>query len=279
MSLPSPQLDAFLAVARGLSFSGAARGLRITQSALSQRIGKLEEELGTALFVRAAKGVTITEAGQRLLRYCQLKESLESEVLQDLRAAPGGELGGIVRIAAYSSVLRSVVLPSLGSWLRRHPGVQCHFFSREMSELPGFLRRGEADFVVMDEKLPSTELESIILGEERYVEIMSRDHPASRTYLDHDPNDTLTERLLGRKPESRSYLDEIYAILDGVEAGLGRALVPRHLIRPGARLRVRALRGAGAVPVVLHYRRQPYYTKLQQAVIDRLRTEAPKRLA
>ncbi len=84
MSLSSLHLDAFFAAAQSLNFSRAARDLHITQSALSQRVKALEEDLGLTLFVRLPRGVQLTEAGERLLRYCQARSSLESELIEHL---------------------------------------------------------------------------------------------------------------------------------------------------------------------------------------------------
>ena len=84
MGLSSLYLDAFFAAARSLNFSLAARELHITQSALSQRIKGLEEELDLTLFVRLPRGVQLTDAGTRLLRYCQARFSMEQELLEQL---------------------------------------------------------------------------------------------------------------------------------------------------------------------------------------------------
>src|SRR3954452_21561821 len=117
MPLPAHQLDAFHAVAATGSFSKAATRLHVTQPALSQRIQQLESELKKRLFVRSPAGVTLTDAGSRLLRYCQVQRALEAELLGDLTVdgQAGGELelSGTVRIAAFSSVARSCVLPAI----------------------------------------------------------------------------------------------------------------------------------------------------------------------
>ena len=57
------QLECFLAVAEYLNFSKAADFLKITQPAVSHQITSLEDELGTRLFVRTSKNVSLTEAG------------------------------------------------------------------------------------------------------------------------------------------------------------------------------------------------------------------------
>src|SRR4051812_42865459 len=102
MSLSSLQLDAFLTVAQTLNFTKAADQLHITQSALSQRIMKLEEELETSLFIRDRAGLKLTEAAQDLIRYCRCKNSLEDEFLSGLRDA---SLAGVIRIGGLSSLM------------------------------------------------------------------------------------------------------------------------------------------------------------------------------
>lgn len=67
MSLSSLHLDAFFTAAQLLNFSQAAKQLHITQSALSQRIKALEEDLSLRLFVRKPRGVELSVAGERLL--------------------------------------------------------------------------------------------------------------------------------------------------------------------------------------------------------------------
>ena len=114
MQLSSRQLEAFVVVARTLNFTRAAERLNLTQSALSQRIRKLEEELGAALFVRAPGAVRLTDTGTRILRYCEAKESLESEILADLATSNSDELAGGIRIAGHLSIMRPVALRMKG---------------------------------------------------------------------------------------------------------------------------------------------------------------------
>src|SRR5256885_13730547 len=66
-----PSLDllrGFEAAARHLSFTHAAQELFVTQSAVSRQIKTLEERLGVVLFVRGARGIVMTEPGERLYR-------------------------------------------------------------------------------------------------------------------------------------------------------------------------------------------------------------------
>ena len=64
-------LQAFIAVARNESFSKASEQLFVTQPAISKRVAALEEELGTQLFNRIARQISLTEAGKQLLPKAQ----------------------------------------------------------------------------------------------------------------------------------------------------------------------------------------------------------------
>lgn len=276
MGLSSLQLDAFFAAARALNFSQAAEDLHITQSALSQRIQALEKDLDLTLFTRLPRGVQLTEAGERLLRYCQARFAMEAEVVEHLTGKQSSGLGGMLRIAGYSSVTRSVLLPALAPLLREHPNVQAHIQSAEIRELPELLLTGNVDFIVTDAPIHRADIETIELGREEYVLCESvKTAPPEHRYLDHDPSDTTTHRFFAAQARAipdyeRAFLDEIYAVIDGVAAGLGRAVVSRHLIARDKRIKAVARYRSMAVPVVLQHHKQPYYTGLQKAAIAAL---------
>jgi len=291
MSLAAHQLDAFHAVAEAGGFSKAAKRLGITQPALSQRIQQLEAELKRRLFVRGPSGVTVTEAGARLLRYCEVKRALESEVLDDLAVEPGGatvtDLSGTVRIAAFSSVARSCVLPSIAPLFREHPRLIIDFAVRETSELESMLSQGSYDLVILDRVVPRPDVEHVALGSEELVLVESERHRTrDDVYLDHDPEDDTTLRFLGRhgvksRYVRRSFFDDIYGVLDAAALGLGRAVVPRHML--GEPLLLESLRIVTEMrptrsPVVMHWFRQPSYTRAQEAVRAALTNGVPQML-
>ena len=282
MALSSSQLEAFTAVATLRNFTQAASQLNITQSALSQRILNLEQTLETTLFLRTKSGVQLTETANELLRYCQSKNTLEDEFLSKLqhvrlagdRRQEPQKLRGVLRIASYSSILRSVVLPSLAPLLKENPDLKLHVQTKEVYELFELLKRGSVDFIVMNQDLNRPDLEAIEIGEEMSVLVEKKEYRGPDVYLDHDEDDVMTLNYLGVKPENRRFLDDIYGLLDGVNLELGRAVLPRHLLKGQKNLRIVHPRKSLRNPVVIHHFKQAYYSKLHDAAVRELRARA-----
>lgn len=116
-------LLAFIAVARARSFTRAAAQLRVTQPALSYTIRTLEEKLGVRLLMRSTRGVSPTEAGQRLLdRLAPEFDEIEAEIqsLGELRDEPMGT----IRITAIDYAIRSTLWPKLAKFLPKYPKIK-----------------------------------------------------------------------------------------------------------------------------------------------------------
>ena len=284
MSLSSLQLDAFVAVARLLNFSKAAESLFITQSALSQRIKNLEQTIGANLFIREPGNLRLTEMGQRLFRYCTIKDSMEQELLFNLLPSNEGQIGGITTIGAFSSILRSVIIPAMSSLLRKNPKIQCNFIHEETQGLPELFDRSECDFIILDYVMETPDVETKLLGYEEYVVIESTEYKCpENVYLDNAPEDPATADFFLNQgidpPEySRRFMGETYGILAGVEAGLGRSVMPVHLL--SGRPHLKKVEGFKEYrkPITLHYRKQSYYSDLHKAVIKQLTENSGKYL-
>jgi DNA-binding transcriptional LysR family regulator len=276
MSLSSLQLDAFLAAAKSLNFSRAAESLFITQSALSQRIKNLELTMGATLFIRDPSQIKITEIGEKLLGYCQTKDAMEDELLLDLTSVEGGELAGIIRIGAFSSVLRSVVIPSMSSLLRKNQKIQCDFIHKETPGLPAMLDRSECDFIILDYPIESPGIEKHLLGYEEYIVIESLEHSCPHDiFLDNSHDDTATEQFFNAQTGTiptykRRFMGETYGIIAGVEAGLGRSVMPIHLLT--GRPHLKKVEGFEIYrrEITLHYKKQSYYSELHKQIVLKL---------
>ena len=116
-------LKAFIAVARERSFTRAAAQIGVTQSALSHTIRALEERMGIRLLTRTTRGVSPTEAGERLLSNIgHLYDGIEYELsaLSELREKPAGT----IRLTSHDHAIDSIVWPRLQPLLRSYPDIK-----------------------------------------------------------------------------------------------------------------------------------------------------------
>jgi DNA-binding transcriptional LysR family regulator len=116
-------LTAFLAVARARSFTRAAAGLGVSQSALSQTVAGLEERLGVRLLTRTTRSVAPTEAGERLLaRIGPHFDGIEAELaaLGEWREKPVGT----IRITTSEHAAVTRLWPMLARFLPRYPDIK-----------------------------------------------------------------------------------------------------------------------------------------------------------
>lgn len=266
MKLNSAQLEAFFAVAKSHNFTKAAAGLHVTQSALSQRIANLEEDLGTTLFIRDRTSIRLTEAGELVLRFCQVNDVAESELLSKLKGSKE-ELAGVLRIGGFSSISRSHIIPSLKGLMSRNPRLSLQLITKEIIELNSLLRSGEADYIFTTQKSDSPDIDCRLLGYEENVLVKLRKAPEAEIYLDHDENDPTTRnyfsynKLSFKRPTMR-YLDDVYGLIDGVKNGYGKAVLPRHLVENEKSLEIIDSKKVLKVPVYLQFFVQAYYRNI-----------------
>lgn len=144
MNIKLEQYKIFNEAASTLSFSKAARNLFITQSAVSQAIGILEKELKTQLFVRFAKGVSLTKEGELLFQNINQALTLISNAenqLTNLNELKEGELV----IAAGDSVSEFFLTPYLSIFHDTYPHVSIKVINRTSIEIVELLKNGQID--------------------------------------------------------------------------------------------------------------------------------------
>ncbi|MEX0306287.1 MAG: LysR family transcriptional regulator [Ruegeria sp.] len=117
---PLDWLRVFEAAGRLGGFSAAAREFGLTQAAVSQRIGNLEAWLGRSLFVREARGVSLTIEGESYLPLVQDSLQALERNTEDLFGKSPREL----RVAGLSSHIHALVLPALPEFLEMRPKVR-----------------------------------------------------------------------------------------------------------------------------------------------------------
>lgn len=263
------RLRAFVTVARERSFTQAALALHLSQSAVSQQVAGLEQELGAALLDRSGRSVTLTAAGAVLL---ERAESLLTELESARRAVAfaEGRIAGDLRIAS-SLTLAGYVLPkALAAFRHEHPEVRVELRVRNTEDVARALAAGEVDLGLLE---GDVEVERFVLEpllEDELAVILPPTHRFARLdeiepdELAHEPI-VLREQGSGTRQIAEAALSahgldhtslQIVAEVSGidalkaiVEAGLGVSIVSMLTIRRELALGTLVARPVRGVPM------------------------------
>src|SRR3984957_9060031 len=169
------QLEVFLAVAREHRFSRAAEKLHRTQSAVSQTIRKLEDELGEALFDRSSREGVLTDAGKVLYEYAEKLINLRGEAAESLTELRELQKGKLVIAANEFTVL--YLLPVLAEFRRLHPMINITVGRALGSHIPDDVLRYGAEFGVRSYDPEDPNLPSVVVYLDELVFVVFPTHP------------------------------------------------------------------------------------------------------
>lgn len=258
------QLLAFLTAARTGTFTAAAAELQMSQPAVSDLVRRLEDELETPLFLRGARTLALTAAGEQLLPHAERSvDAAESgkQAVHVLRTLEGG--------TATFGVLRNADLYLRGGLVRRfherHPDVRIRLVGQNSAETAEDVRSGRLEAglvalpVVNDEQLNifpviRDEIVYVSAHRERVRTPPTTDDLCDRTMVLFDAHFATTDpmrrqiaertQLAGRRLTPVMEVEYLSAALDLVAAGFGDTLAPRAAIAAqtsAVRLHVSAL--------------------------------------
>jgi DNA-binding transcriptional LysR family regulator len=236
------------AVARHRSFTKAADELFLAQSAISQQIRRLEEELGLQIFRRSSRSVDITDEGRILLAHAK-RVIAEIDELHGHLEELTGLLRGAVRIGGIYPFGRYDIYDVLADFRARYPGVAIHMLEDTQDEMLAMLRKDDLDcaFASVDPDAIGSEFAATLLWEEEFLVAMSPDHPlAARSsvtleelvgedliaYRDNSALRRRFETTLGRRglePRNAFVCTEMNAVRALAAKGLGVAVLPRSI--------------------------------------------------
>jgi DNA-binding transcriptional LysR family regulator len=169
------QLEVFLTVAREGKFSRAAEKLHRTQSAVSQSIHKLEEDVGEPLFDRSSRAGLLTDAGRVLQEYAERLLNLRDEAavaLGELRELHRGKLA----IAA-NEFTALYLLPVLTQFRRLHPMIRVTVQRSLGSHIPGDVLRHSSELGVLSYDPQEPQLRSIVVYLDELIFVVPPRHP------------------------------------------------------------------------------------------------------
>ncbi|MDK8189845.1 LysR family transcriptional regulator [Paenibacillus sp. UMB7766-LJ446] len=174
----------FLTVANVGNITKAAEILHITQPTLSRQLMDLEEELGTRLFVRGKRQITLTNSG--LLFQQRVKEivCLLDKTGRDL-VEQKDMIGGIVSVGCVESTVSRALPELLEEFSNQHPRVQYELYSADGDDIREKLDRGNIDIGILLEPIETAKYDYIRLPhQEKWGVLMRRDDPlAQKKYV------------------------------------------------------------------------------------------------
>lgn len=236
------QLEAFAAVVRAGSISGAAEELFVGQPAVTARIQALERVIGTTLLVRGRTGSRLTEAGRALLPYVHRALTAVAAGRRAVGDVASGS-GGRLTIGAAPAVSTYVLPAVLHRFQQEHPRVQLSVRSGHSEEVLGMVLREEVDVGLM-RPIQHAEIITSPLYEDQLVLVVHRGHEfashgeirmhqmASEHLILFDRTSSYHEltssifRQAGIAPRGYLEVDNIDAAKRMVEQRLGIALLP-----------------------------------------------------
>ena len=199
----------FLEVAKQGNISAAAQNLFISQSAVSQSVKQLEEQLQVRLFSRSTRGVSLTSEGKLLLEYVShalgLLQSGEEKI-----AASRQLLTGELIIGASDTVTKTYLLSRLEAFHKDYPDIRIRILNGTTSMVLDYLHAGQVDIAFASEA-PDKTVYSV-----RHCVDTHTIFVAAPDYLEFDKVYTMEEIaalpliLLERKASSRVYLERYF---------------------------------------------------------------------
>jgi DNA-binding transcriptional LysR family regulator len=169
------QLEAFLAVIREGSFSGAAKMLYRTQPAVSQIIQRLEREIGQSLFDRSSRRGVLTDAGRVLAEHAERLLNLRGQALAALDDVRSYRTG-VLSVAA-NELTCLYLLPVLEEYRRQYPGVRVTVQRALASRIPTQVRDYGADLGIVTFRPDDSALRTIVIYRDELAFVVPPSHP------------------------------------------------------------------------------------------------------
>jgi len=232
-------LRAFTAIVDTGSFTLAAERLHMTQSTISQQLGRLEDAVGSVLIERALRPVEPTTAGERLLGYARRLLALQ----QEAEAALGDPVGtASIRIGVPEDIIDAAMARTFNDFARQHREIRLDVTAGLSRDLTRRYRSGEFDIVVVKESEPTPDCRVAFAEPVAWFESvdapMGLPVPENQTapipLVAFPPGGLYRETMFERieREDRRWYVafaaGSLHSVLVAVEAGLGLSLLPVH---------------------------------------------------
>lgn len=239
--------EVFIKILETGSFTRAAQELNYTQSAISQMVHTLEEELSTTLLLRSKSGISLTSDGDEYLPYlralCSAHRELESKH-QEMQ----GLQSGVIRIGTFTSVSRNWLPQWMKEFKEQYPSVHFVLQQGEYTNIGQWIREGSVDFGFINPDAVSG-LKTVPLYEDEMLAVLPPQHPLAAKKsvtleeLCAEPYILLDEGELSvplnsfwqknLQPNIQYKVFDDYTIMSMVEQGLGVSILYSLVLEKG----------------------------------------------
>ena len=228
MTMTTNQLKYFITAAETLSFTEAGKLHYISQTAITQHIQSLEDQLGVKLFTRNKKRVYLTPAGE--IFYMEAKALLERSKLAVNKARNAADgVSGSLNIGYVKGQAFSLTGPLIKEFYLHNPSVKFQLFRQAHLDLLMNLEKGKLDFIfnIVYGNTDLTDFSYRRISSDRLYAVLPSGHPYAQ--LSSIRRYDLREEPFLPKINGRSTDAETLMIL--VSAGIGITILPESIVR------------------------------------------------
>lgn len=209
----------FIAVANEQNISQAAKSLHLSQPTLSRQLHDLEEQLGTILFTRGNRKITLTEEGMYFLR--KAKEIIELVDKTEANFMDPEVVSGDIYIGAGETKAMQFIAKTWKELLKRYPTIHFHLYSGNADDITDKLDSGLLDFGIVIEPTDKQKYDYIQLSAtDTWGVLMRKDSPlASKSSI--APDDLIDQALI---------ISQQTTVSNELTGWLGRSIENLHII-------------------------------------------------
>jgi DNA-binding transcriptional LysR family regulator len=258
-------LKAFLSTAKHVSFSKAAEELNIAQSAVSRQIKLLEESLNEELIIRSSKQVLLTFKGQQLYLAAQRFDQISADIFER-------EETKTLNIGILNGLLSNWFTPLLIKYSKKYDrSIDIHI--DDQPQLKKGIEEGKFDIIFSTDNIQSDLISSLKLFDEKLILIskkeINRKKLHEHKWIVFSDTDNLY-RVSKKISEKIIHVDSIDTILNLVNAGVGIAVVPDHVLKSTKGLNIYdipSINKSEIFMITLNYKKMPTYIKEMADII------------
>ena len=246
MRLDLADLKLVVCIADAGSITHGARQASLAVGSASERLKSMEDDTGVKLFFRHPKGVSLTEAGEVLVRHAREILSRQEQLKAELGAYAKGAIGKI-KFYANTSAMAEFLPARLAKWLAEHPDVTIELEERTSADIINSISNGIAEAGLVSDAVDARELMLEPVADDRLALIVPPSHPfgcrdnislceaLTEPFIGLYPGNALQDHIsehaksLGRPLTYRIRMSSFEGVGEMVSSGIGVGVLPVSL--------------------------------------------------